>query len=329
MLARIGFLFVLGAVLAATISSCDSDNPAQSRTIDTLVTLNFIRDFEYADGRIYDLGLSGEFTAGDSILNLLVFEARPFANPAEAASMKVARFHTYPLGVLDTLDLTYRVEQIGLEHYECYDNAQENEPYIVLDSTHATYALGIWCVLKRGSEIDTVGELGDGLNDTLQLRMLRPNGNNNPWHPTWPLMWRNVYKIPRGEDPEDLKINVFRGPIGAEGTVAAVDYQAGFGGTTTPYLRILGLDQYNRMDVKLPDGIVDYIPSVFAQGWGLLIFPNRTPFDSDTTYIAEDGLVTPPLIELNARLYTYATQAERRSNSIYFIQYQETYFVPR
>jgi hypothetical protein len=68
-------------------------------------------------------------------------------------------------------------------------------------------------------------------------------------------------------------------------------------------VEILGLDQYNSADQKIPDGRIDDRPEIYRPDWGLLVFPNREPFNSTHTFIDAVGNETQPLSELVPDIY--------------------------
>jgi hypothetical protein len=330
MLIRPLLLMCVAASIALLLPSCDDENPIQSKTVDTVIVTTLIRDFEYADGRIFDLGLPGQFEPNDIVSNLLVFEARPFATPEEALQLPYGVLSVDPTDEVDPWQVGMKVEQIDIDHYQWYEDAQSNQHYLVFDSARTTFALGVWMVINSGSRLDTIGSISGSLSadDTLHLKMLKPNGNGHITHPTWPLMWRNVYRIPRGATAEELNLKVLKGPAGSEYESVSIDYQQ-VGAASETYLAILGLDQYNNStDVKRPDELLDDRRAVLESEWGLLVFPHRTPFDSDTAFFDVDGNWTPYLEDLSPHLYEYVTMNERTSNSKYFIRYETRMFVP-
>jgi cell surface protein SprA len=53
---------------------------------------------------------------------------------------------------------------------------------------------------------------------------------------------------------------------------------------------------------------------------GMVIFPSRTPFDSDTTFSYDGGSQSAPLADRVPTLYNYTSEAEQISQSKYYLQ---------
>ncbi|MBK7141654.1 MAG: cell surface protein SprA [bacterium] len=284
-----------------------------------------IRDFDYAEGRIYDLGLAEEFSKNDRVTNLLVYEGRTFVRPEDGASLPTAIVRIDPKITPDDFQVTQKVEQIDQTLFDWFDDPVRNRHYVHFNSARRDYLVGIWMVIERRNDADSLlrtDTIGDQSNDTLVLKMLRPSGlATNPRHPTWPLVWRNVYSIPKGAQAADLNMRILKGPVGNEGTADAIDYQQSAGAVSENYLTLLGLDQYNRSGAKVPDDQIDDLRDVFESEWGLIIFPDREPFNSDTTFKDDNEAVTPALEDRSPNLYDYLSTKEKTENSKYYIEY--------
>ncbi|MCM2271470.1 MAG: cell surface protein SprA [candidate division Zixibacteria bacterium] len=282
-----------------------------------------IRDYDFAEGRIYDLMEPGFFQASDRIINLAVYEGRPYARPEQALTLSNAKIRTeQDTLATDLFQVLTLVEEIDDNLYQWYDDENNNRHYVVFNSARRDYALGVWMQVERttGGLLDTI-TIGDlTRTDTLLLKQLRPATNYNPTHPTWPLMWRNVYQIPKGARADELSLKIFKGAPGTEGTSSAVDYQL-VGTTSETYLSILGLDQFDRNEVRRPDDLVDDRLETFRSDWGLLIFPSREPFASDTTFTDANGTSTPALEEKATNFYAYSSPKEKTEDSKYYIEY--------
>ncbi len=68
--------------------------------------------------------------------------------------------------------------------------------------------------------------------------------------------------------------------------------------------------------------MVDERSEIWRSDWGLLIFPDRRPFDTGATkiFVNEDGDSTTPLETRVPTLYNYTSRQQRIENSQYFIQ---------
>jgi hypothetical protein len=285
-----------------------------------------IRDYDYAEGRIYDLLPEGLFSKNDRVTNLLVYEGRPNAREDIKNSLPVARTYINPDDTLDnSFKVIQRVEQIDNTLYKWFDDPDRNRHYVVFNSARRDDMLGIWMVVERRNaldQIDSVDTIGNQtISDTLVLRMLRPPGQNtNPNHPCFEQVWRNVYSVPKGSQAADLNIKIYKAPVGSEGTTSAIDYQQ-VGAVSENYLAILGLDQQNSGGVRQQDEKIDNDRDIFESDWGLIIFPHRKPFDSDTTFTDVGGNQTPELVDRAKNLYFYTSAKERTDNSQYYIEY--------
>jgi hypothetical protein len=134
-------------------------------------------------------------------------------------------------------------------------------------------------------------------------------------------MWRNTYSIPKGIAVSDLDMEIGRGLPGRENEATSLTYQENVVGTNQgPYLEILGLDQYNSVDQKIPDGRLDDRVDVYRPEWGLIIFPHRTPFNTDTNFVDANGDQTALLRELVPEIYTSASENQKLAASQYFLR---------
>ena len=316
---------------AMQLSSCEDDdivNPDPA--IDTVTS--YIRDHEY-QRRIFDLFRAGEAEPGDSITQLYLYTEisqvppRPidavyalmYVNPVQPDSFMAERVDLSTAGL--------GAAPIEPDEFEYYTIPAENRHYIVFRDSRQNYSIGAYIIVAReDGSTDTIGAMADGsLGNPVMLKQLY-NSNATPSFQTWPLMWRNAYRIPVGLSIEDMSVAVCRGLIGAEEDPASLPYQIN-GITETPYIEILGLDQYNVLAQRLPDGLLDDRMEVFRTEWGLLLFPTRRPFDSDTTFARDDFTFTPPLAERVPGIYDYRSENERVMASEYFLKI--TTYIPQ
>ena len=289
---------------------------------------SFIRDYDYEVNRIFDLAYPGELGPNDSIVALLLYQSVDTGQEYEALP---ARLLVFP----DSVD--YAVSPPDDPFGEFGEHAlvipiashfwyqyQTGTPHVVFSNPPAPWvALGAWMVVRRYDQQynrlreDTIGRYGD----TLMLKCLRPTLSNwHPSHPAWNLMWRNVYSIPRLFPPEDLGLQIYKGPAGSEGNPSNLPYQLTGSHIDDYYITILGLDQYNRQGITRPDGILDDRIDVFRPDWGVVIFPSRTPFNSDTTFTYAEGNRSVSLAERVPTLYNYTSETERVSQTEYYLQ---------
>lgn len=296
---------------------------------------NYIRDYAYSEGRIFDLGYGpnalypgspAEIGPLDSIVNILVFKEERREDNLEAREAELLIDPTDP-SVDSVRGDRVRVSPVDADGvYELYYVPDNNRsPVAIVFYARQRHAIGVYMEIKRFDvagdflRVDTIGHIGG--TDTLKyIRALQPDFK--PSHPTWDLMWRNCYRIPKNVLADDVNLKVFKGLSGREGTSSSLDYQNSSDGTQQFYLQITGLDQYNnnREDVKTPDDRLDDLPAVFRPRWGLIIFPHREPFNTDTTFIDQAGKETVPLADKVPNIYNYLSPADKTDNSKYYIQ---------
>ena len=285
--------------------------------------MSFIRDYEFAAGRVFDLGYPGEFGSDDTVIDLLIYEEERDQSEwvtADLAVMMVDPRNPH-IGLRERVAGVY-VTQVDRSAYQWFNDAERNLHYVVFNSEKGRYrALGAWMKVKRAGTQDTVviGDLSQtAYGDSLVLQLLR---HNNPDHTqqSWQLMWRNCYAVPRGVALEDLNISVWKGLPGAEMSDSSRDYQE-VGGITQSYLEILGLDQYNPYGQKYPDGRIDDRVEIYRPDWGLLFFPRREPFNSSISFVDAAGNETMPLADTVPDIYLY-TGPQQQAVSRYFLRF--------
>ena len=79
-------------------------------------------------------------------------------------------------------------------------------------------------------------------------------------------------------------------------------------------------------EAKIPDGFLDKDTLILRPDWGLLIFPHRTPFASDTTFVDGNGNRTQELLEKTPGIYSYSTISEKLAANLYYLEVR--YLVP-
>ncbi len=100
----------------------------------------------------------------------------------------------------------------------------------------------------------------------------------NPKYVTWDYEWKNVYFLETTNiDREGFKLDIYKGKPEAENIQVDSSSQKG-----VPYIRILGLDQFNQSGQDTSDNLVDL--SRIDLGQGFLYFPQLQPFAADTSY---------------------------------------------
>ncbi|MBI4530879.1 MAG: cell surface protein SprA [Candidatus Latescibacteria bacterium] len=140
-----------------------------------------------------------------------------------------------------------------------------------------------------------------GVRTDLLLKLIKSE-NQRPDHPTWELMWRNVYDLgARNITPDGFSLKVVREISGSPPD----EFQNG-----VPYLQIVGLDRRDKDGRPMPDNLVDLDPWVDLDR-GELIFPDLTPFDPQSS----QSTLTDP-----AKIYESHDQRTLVENSKYLIE---------
>ncbi len=306
----------------------DNETPPTESTVEPFVY--YVRDYEYVERRIFDLGGPGDFQAGDSIELLFLYQeipADPQDRPADAVYGNLYVDPDHPEQYVTENRLLSSgpdgVHYVLPDKFEVYSLPDSNRHYIVFDQPQRDFSLGVWMVVHRATgAIDTIGsDEAIGTPEDPKILKLIYASQPHPSYRTWDYMWRNTYIIRRGMDIADLHLRVMRGLTGSEGTSVSVDYQTDSNGWTQPYIQILGLDQYSPGYVPAPDGRVDDREAVFRPDWGLLIFPGRQPFaDTVTSYL--NG-TAQRLLNPAPGIYHYESLHQRSAGSEYFLQFYQ------
>lgn len=287
------------------------------------------RDHEYVKRLIFDLGQPEEFSAGDTILDLQIFES--ISSSTTDLEATPANFYVDPdnKAFNEFENITGYSENVkSLEgSYVFYDDPEENKHFVVFNSyRNPNYNLGYWAVIQRqGGGVDTVGSLIiDDTHPGYELRLLAPKETNaQPIQATWKLMWRNCYPIPKTATIETIDVKVFEGVDGSENTSSSFDFMEDENGTRFYYLEVFGLDRYNKATgQRVSDNILDDREYIFRPDWGVVIFPSRTPFDDDVTFTDANGKTTPVIPEDKRvpTIYEYTSPTERTEKSNFYLK---------
>lgn len=317
---------IIGAAFFAGPGCDDDDGPTGGTNLWIDTVTNVIRDYQYAERRIFDLGLPGELSPGDSIFRLLLFQELQSwtERPTDAAYailyVDPNQPALYPSENVDLTAIDKGVVPVHPSKYEWFNKPALNLHYLVFPGTPRDLSIGAYMEVKRADgSIDTIGTgLGGTQENPRQLKLIY-NKNAVPSFVTWDLMWRNAYSMPQGTSYEAVEIDLFYGPPGTGHLATNPNFQVSAATDTCPFLQIVGLDQYDLSGRKVPDGRVDDRAEIFRlHDWGLLILPHRTPFDTDTTFTHADGSSTPPLDTLVPEIYNYESMTQRAQASRYY-----------
>lgn len=122
-----------------------------------------------------------------------------------------------------------------------------------------------------GDTVLVVGNGPDSLGTNLSLMMLKPR-NSHPNHPTWPLMFKNVYYLGTTKiNPEGFEVQIYN----KNATPVTERDQA----TSLPYITLFGLDSIDENGSRNYDEIIDKeVTNIVNMIDGELMFPWLHPF---------------------------------------------------
>lgn len=239
----------------------------------------YIRDWDFYDGKISDLGIEGiDFESGDVITQINVFTSKK----NEEATADSAVMYVDPDDP-DNADYTNEnsgeIEVYEMESSDFWMSAEEHWIMFNSPGNLKTSYVGVYMVVVK-ADGDTV-TIGDIESRPMALKLIKSNSPNSTML-TWQYAWRNVYYLRATNiDIDGLEINVYEGEKDTEISGDNLDHQNG-----TQYIRILGLDRYDtsKPGVESPDGNVDVNTAIVEPEYGLLIFPDRKPFDPSQNF---------------------------------------------
>lgn len=301
-----------------------------------------VREVEYRRRTIFDLGRIArdttywpasdtlpkpqpsefDFFAGDSItLAILYRDDKPY-NPIDRAGRPAGVCYVDPQ---DTLGSDRPGEYTEQGNFERLDQASY---YINPLSFYVVFTeqvlgdddiLGAFITVRRASGvIDTMGDISRP--DTLRLKLIKPTSYTKVNHHVWEYEWRNVYSLSSAAlDPTGLEVNLFKGATinyNQQADPNAVDYQTGAG---LKYMQILGLDRFNESNSPIPDGKIDRNTGLIEANLGLLVFPDRHPFDSRRLFVARAAGDTVRLEDRVPEIYSQTTESVTRAASKYYL----------
>jgi len=252
-----------------------------------------ISDYQFYDGKIYDLGRESDFNPGDRITKFILYQSIDNFNSNNSVIGTKADMYVNPL---DSIDL-YPLEKTTAEVVEMSQDdyiVDFNEHWIILKSpvqSRSQKRLAVWMEISDslGNVVSTVGNLD---TNVYQLKLIKHEAPDTT-QVTWNYMWRNVYNLRTGSnfssadlDLNGLEIRILEGDPKDTRLEDHKDYQED--GNSTPFIQVLGLDQKGNSNEPIPDNLVDIYDQAIVDPYNsLLIFPNRTPFNNDVSYIKD------------------------------------------
>ncbi len=310
--AQVGNLY-----LTAIASQEKGNSERTSIEAGTSARKDYIRDYQYAYGRIFDLGRvdtnvfttpsERDFAPGDSITYIEVYVTSANITQTETSDPKGDFW-------VDPNDTTLAPEESQKTNVKLVDPEeyiiQPVEHWILFERANAgtQYEIGVYMIIRRASGvIDTVGNLQQ---EPYQLKLLRLRSPTNSMI-TWNYEWKNVYNLSaRNIDVDGLEINILEGKNDTEGDESNLDHQDGI-----EFIKILGLDRYDQSGAANPDGLVDVKTPIIDAYRGLLIFPDRRPFDPYRSYYNNI-----PLKDTVPEIYDSNNNTDKVTKSSYYLE---------
>ncbi len=286
-----------------------------------------IRDDEYVERRIFDLMRDDELRPNELVTEVYVYEqiSEQANSDQTTAAFRADAYYFFDIntnqpipdpGDNDAVDI--QVVEVNQDNYELRQDRTGN--YLAFRSSASTQrVLAVYMVVtdtltNTTREVGDISRTQDGVNH-FHLKMIF-EGGQRPDDPTWELMWRNTYRLPRGLAMEDIDVKIYKGLAGAEALTSTIDYQVGENGNSQGfYLSILGLDQEDSRGNPRPDNKIDKLPSIIDTALGLLVFPQREPFAYEGNFGNQ-----PPLAETVPTIYDYNSPTEKKEASQYFLR---------
>jgi len=266
-------LFLTAAVLIILMLGCAAEILSPNYGTD------YIRDYQYAYGRIFDLGRiekvtdyeTIDFHPGDSIVYLEVFISRnsiyeediypegEFWVDPDDTTLSPGESQWTSVRKVDTSDYFYH----STEFWICFERVNAG----------SQFEIGAFMIVRRaGGTIDTIGYIQ---NEPYRLKLIKIRQPTSGMV-TWNYEWKNVYNLMQrnisSEVFKNLSITVFNGKNDTEGDESNRSDQGG-----VPLNLILGL---YKTDTLFADSGWQLNPENFWLEHGLLIFPSRRPFDT-------------------------------------------------
>lgn len=313
------WLPIMGLVLLLSSGCADNhENVTKYECFDAeaVVTPIYDYDFEYWNSCTYDLGLLRDPTMDtlirflrptDEITRLEVFST--VFDPGDPICLA----YTYWLGRADS-GFASAHDIFTCQHYRfSFDFGVGTDGWWVRfpGASVRNLPVAYYAEFTRDGLPDTIGVIS---GDTLSLQRLKyryPTSDD----PLWDAEWKNVYNLwGKNLDYDQLEVIIYEGDREDQYLGTGRDNQNGI-----PYLQILGLDRADQSGtIGQPDGKIDNDPSILDLESGLLIFPDRRPFDTDVGYA-----VGAPEVVLHDRvpvIYDSDDYYAQRESSQYYIE---------
>jgi len=156
---------------------------------------------------------------------------------------------------------------------------------------------------QTGDTLMVVGQGPDSSGTNMSLKMLKPR-SSHPNHPTWPLMFKNVYSLGTTRvNPEGFEVNIYN-----KSTTPISERDKA---TSLPYITLFGLDSTDANATGSYDEKIDiHYGSIVNMDDGELLLPALHPFaNQDSLY---GGNTAAPLASQlgSGTMYTSSVSSE-------------------
>jgi hypothetical protein len=313
----------LGNLDLTMITSQEKGNTEKTRfTAGSTENITYLRDYQYHARVFFDVGRFGredqsgfwQFQLGrDSIVDFKLYvQGASQSSTDPYANMYIDPSHpNEPSFINDIVKTNVRELKANEDYF-----LEPNEFWIQLeDQLRQTEFLACWMTVRTPDSLVQMGSLVSGGDvDTLTLKLLK----RRDWSSgssTWDYEWKNVYYLgAKNLQISDFEFDIYKGAPGNEEDNANLNHQDG-----SQYLQILGLDRVDdNGNVGSPDKKLDNSAAILDLDRGLVVFPDRTPFNPAQHIEYLPGV--PDLAEKVPTVYTESNPATLRDNSVYYLR---------
>ncbi len=312
------------ALILAICPSCTDNEWPKSACMepDTQgLSVQFRRDYQYARYCFFDVGRVGDewlFQVDDFVVQFELYELISSPDVTRGTGGVAFEDVRTPESFDYVAPIRGRFEQlgsIGSEWVLITDDPSREFPYLKfidpvprIETKTLAYRMD---VNRNGSIVSFGGDDGD----SLQLQLLKLS-NPAPDDPFWDAEWKNVYDLGvRYIDYNEFQLDIYKGQPGDEQSPFNQNHQDG-----VPYLQILGLDRTIQTGAHGADGRIDNNPAILDLESGLVIFPDRRPFDTDVGYSPTPEFRDSTLNERVPAIYETDNYTELQKRTTYYFR---------
>ena len=166
---------------------------------------------------------------------------------------------------------------------------------------------------STGNTIMQVGSGPDSIGTNLSLMMLKPR-NSHPNHPTWPLMFKNVYYLGTTQiNPEGFEVKILN-----KNATPVSDRDKS---SSIPYITLFGLDSVDNNGSRNYDELIDKdLANIMNMIDGELMFPALHPFANGDSL--NGGIKSNYLNEQlgSGKIYTSSVSSEINADHRWMIE---------